>query len=754
MVSQFPGRLELKEVQWRPQEGWIAHEIVWYSPRDLTRPLFTASKINVKKSLGAGPLHLRIFKGSLSTNIGVWTRDLATRYPLEITDISGGIVWESDEVRLEQFQGMLAGIILSVDGGLTMHSEESEGESETLDKTIGRMLRPLVPVLKGLETLTSEPPVELSFHVSGEGPNPTIGFDVTHPYPFELRGAAFAEANLEGKLEDRILSLGNLKITGAQHKTLEVASEVDFRNQRFDLMVTNTLGRRELEALSPFSLDGFLSTFDLRVEGQPTFTLKVGPASFQTPAQQVTGSFQLTEAFYKDAFFQTATFDLDLKGSRLRLPQFSGTVGEDGTSGEITGDLELDFDSGLFGLSLEGNADPDQAVSLVGPQVEAILREWEFKGRPPEIRLEAGKENRETPMQVRLIAKAENAVWRGTLFDQIRAVTSLDEEGLRIRELLATRGPHLLEGSLSFPRSLETCTLTLDSSFPIPDVVPLLGPQAMNMIQPIRFQGTTEFSASGIVDLSGKHQHRISGTTRLEDVVFRWMMFDTLTTSFVVEGQQIELPDIEANIVEGALSGEVQFQKAFLPTGSFRTDLKVKNVDLFELITKATDRPTTPYTGTLNLELELAGALHDSLEANRFSTFQGQGAVSIRDGQLFRIPLLLGLSNILSKVVRGFGYASQGDFDADFVIRNGRVSAKELFLGGSLLSIAGSGAYDLVSREIDGNLKIQLLKDGLMSDALKVLLWPIRKLIEVQLTGTLDDPDWRPRNLPKELFGK
>jgi hypothetical protein len=70
------------------------------------------------------------------------------------------------------------------------------------------------------------------------------------------------------------------------------------------------------------------------------------------------------------------------------------------------------------------------------------------------------------------------------------------------------------------------------------------------------------------------------------------------------------------------------------------------------------------------------------------------------------------------------------------------------------MSIAGTGGYNFTSRKIDGNVKVQLLKDGFMSDALKVLLWPIRKLIEVSLTGTLDNPDWRPRNLPKELFGK
>jgi hypothetical protein len=104
--------------------------------------------------------------------------------------------------------------------------------------------------------------------------------------------------------------------------------------------------------------------------------------------------------------------------------------------------------------------------------------------------------------------------------------------------------------------------------------------------------------------------------------------------------------------------------------------------------------------------------------------------------------------------VNGFGYASQSDFTSDFTIKDGVIPSDKLFLKGNILSIAGPGSYQFDGRKIGADLKIQLFKEGILSDALKVILWPIRKLIEVQLTGTLDDPDWQPKNLPKEIFGK
>jgi len=34
----------------------------------------------------------------------------------------------------------------------------------------------------------------------------------------------------------------------------------------------------------------------------------------------------------------------------------------------------------------------------------------------------------------------------------------------------------------------------------------------------------------------------------------------------------------------------------------------------------------------------------------------------------------------------------------------------------------------------------------------QVLTFPLSKLFEFELSGTLREPHWRPRNLPKEIF--
>ena len=41
-----------------------------------------------------------------------------------------------------------------------------------------------------------------------------------------------------------------------------------------------------------------------------------------------------------------------------------------------------------------------------------------------------------------------------------------------------------------------------------------------------------------------------------------------------------------------------------------------------------------------------------------------------------------------------------------------------------------------------------------VAELIQGLTWPVSKLLEVKVMGTMDDPDWRPENLPKELFLK
>nr|MDA3872402.1 hypothetical protein [Kiritimatiellia bacterium] len=282
----------------------------------------------------------------------------------------------------------------------------------------------------------------------------------------------------------------------------------------------------------------------------------------------------------------------------------------------------------------------------------------------------------------------------------------------------------------------------------------MVGERVVEFARQVRVRGSSRFDVKGRLDFKQPGQNDLKGSASFTNVVYEWLLFDEIGSTFNLEGQTLTLPDLKGKLVEGELEAMISATDFLTEEASFDLDLSMGQVDLFEVITKATDTEDTPYSGQLGLRLELEGALKDRETVPLFDTLQGNGRITLEGGTLFRIPLVLGLSEILNKVVRGFGYASQGDFSADFVVGEGHVSSESLFLKGGLLSIGGDGWYRFQDQRIAASLKVQLFNEGLLSDALKVVLWPIRKLIEVQLKGTLDQPEWQPKNLPRELFGK
>jgi len=46
------------------------------------------------------------------------------------------------------------------------------------------------------------------------------------------------------------------------------------------------------------------------------------------------------------------------------------------------------------------------------------------------------------------------------------------------------------------------------------------------------------------------------------------------------------------------------------------------------------------------------------------------------------------------------------------------------------------------------------MRKGVAASVLRVLTFPVSKLFEFTLQGTVEDPEWRPTNLPKQLFLK
>lgn len=127
------------------------------------------------------------------------------------------------------------------------------------------------------------------------------------------------------------------------------------------------------------------------------------------------------------------------------------------------------------------------------------------------------------------------------------------------------------------------------------------------------------------------------------------------------------------------------------------------------------------------------------------SKLNGEGHLSIRNGQLMRFKGFAGLLELLAEKVPGFSLITDStQASCDYRIENGIVRSDNIYIEGSVFSIKMYGYYDSVKERLDYTARVQFSKkDSVMGKILHPLAWPFTKLLlEFRLRGTSDDPKW------------
>jgi hypothetical protein len=754
--------VEADSLVYRPTRGWIAKDLRIFAPVDRVSPLCHFPSVafrmhwwkGLRKGLWTGEIDAA--DGRLDAELGMWAEDLVTRQSLVLTRINARLSLQEEHLVVESVQARLGGIDVAVSGIAALadfRSEPGDGDGSGL----ALAARWAAQTVRRLEEFSFEPAAycEASFFVDSNAVDPlSVELSLSFDGDGRLRGVPIRQARLRARYDGKTAKVDEVRVTMPDGKTLLATGHMAWPERVAYLHATNSLPRYTLEHLLPMSLTDLLQSMELRSEGQAHFTLALGPSPLENFGRRIEGRLDMTDVYYKEAFFPEAKLDLSYQNGLLVLTNVVGIAGRGEDRGPLAGSVLYDDNQGRLRVDLAGSFDPLVAVSLVPPGTEKAIREWDFPGQVPEVGLELEREDRLQPVRINARVRGQDLVLRGTSLDHVSARILSDGRFLSLTNLVATRGPERLDAWLRMELEGDLMWMDIRSSLDPSALARLAGRQTVDNLGIFRFKGTNLVEVSGQFDRSMLRRNQLTASARFEDVVWRWMQLDDLVLAGDLSGQTLVLPILHGRAAEGLVVGTVTATRFLEPDQStFALNLKAQQIDLFKVITAASDSTNTPYSGKLSMDLTLWGNLADRAQLTRNDSLIGQGRLEVKEGTLFRIPLLFGLSRILSRVIRGFGYAEQTDFSSAFRVGGGRVQSDNLFLRGRFLSISGEG-YIGFDRRLRANMKIQLLNEGLLSDTLKVLLWPIRKLIEIQVTGTLDEPDWQPRNLPKELFGK
>ena len=272
-----------------------------------------------------------------------------------------------------------------------------------------------------------------------------------------------------------------------------------------------------------------------------------------------------------------------------------------------------------------------------------------------------------------------------------------------------------------------------------------IGPKTGRVVAPYEFLEPPTARVNGYVSLRSTEDNEVMEEEDLRvDVIkgapFRWKKFATKQVVGTIHwfGGTLDLTDLKSEFYGGRGDGSLHFD--FRPR--FGTDFSmafsVTNANLHWLM-----------VGLVSPKTELEGLIGGWLKVTSGNTtnwqlMNGYGNASLRDGLIWDAPIFGILSPALNKLSPGLGSSRATDAAATFMMTNGVIYSDTLEIHSTLMRLKYAGTVDL-DENLNARATAQPLRDTRgVGSLISAALWPVSKLFEYKVTGTLRDPKMTP----------
>ena len=464
------------------------------------------------------------------------------------------------------------------------------------------------------------------------------------------------------------------------------------------------------------------------------------------PTLAVTGQFAVGEGAYRGVTFRSASTPFSFSNMIWRLPDLLISRPE----GAIHADYLADQRTQDFQCRLRSQIDPASVKPLLSPAQQHPLDFVSFQVPPYVEGTIRGRWSQLETLEVALTVRATNFSIRGETARSARAQLNYKNQFISILN------PEVLRdgqrgGAEGLGIDLVTEKLYFTNASGNLDPMALtraIGKKTAEAIEPYRFEIPPQARARGVVDLKrGRHEDAM--VFEVNGGAFHWKDFHLSAIAGVIDwqGLGLRLSDVRGTLHGGQVTGAAHFDFA-APLGTdFSFHTVAQGVNLPPLMADLAGR-TNRIEGLLSGELVVDHANdHDP------ASWQGHGRLRLRDGLLWEIPVFGVFSPVLNTLIPGLGSSRAKDATADFIITNSVIRSKNLEIHATAMRMQYEGAVDF-ERRVDARMEAELLRDlpgvGFL---LSKVFWPVTKMFEYRVSGTLDKPKTEPLYMiPKILL--
>ncbi len=343
---------------------------------------------------------------------------------------------------------------------------------------------------------------------------------------------------------------------------------------------------------------------------------------------------------------------------------------------------------------------------------------------------------------------ASNLTFKGTSISALTTALAYTNQLLEFFEPRIWRGTQHLRGA-GVAVDFTTQRLHLTNAFSTDEpmvVARAIGAKTVAALEPYQFAKAPVVRLDGTIPLHGNIGADLR--VQVEGGPFHWWRFNVPQISGTVlwRDQTVTLTNISASFYGGSARGWGVFDAAADPGTDLEFAVTTANVNLHEFMGDI-HSPTNQLEGVLDGSLTVTHA-----NSGDWRSWYGYGDFQLRDGLIWAIPIFGVLSPMLDGIAPGLGSSRVSQGSAGYIITNGVIFTKNFEMRAPMMRLQYQGTTDLEWR-VNATVEAELLRDTwVVGRIISLALWPVSKMLEFKVTGTLGRPKAEPLYVPKLLL--
>lgn len=451
------------------------------------------------------------------------------------------------------------------------------------------------------------------------------------------------------------------------------------------------------------------------------------------PTLSLSGDFKANRAAYRGVPVISAQSHFVFSNMVWNLPDLIATRPE----GKIELAHVADDRTRNYYFHIHSAIDPGALRPMLEPKEQRVLDYIEFSA-PPVVDAEIwGRWHERDLTRIKAqIAITTNFSFRGESATGFHTALEYTNLFVQLTDPRLDRGAEFLTAStvgLDFTNRIVQVTNGYSTADP-GAVTRAVGPKVAKVMEPYQFRQPPKARVNGIFPMD--NEAKADAHFDVDGGPFHWQKFNVSHISGQAHwvGEHLTLEGVQAAFYQGKLSGLARFDFSPANGTDFTFDTMVEDASLNFLIADLFS-PTNHLEGLLKGHLSVTNANSRDLHS-----WFGHGGVNLRDGFIWDIPVFGIFSPVLDSMIPGLGKSRASEASGTFIITNGVVRSDDLQITAPALRIQYKGTADFDGK-VDARVTAAPLPNTLLvGPVATVVLWPVSKLFEYKISGTLAHP--------------